>query len=371
MNDYENASPLPEDEPPFVETPGDVPFVRPAEPPRPPGPHIGWALLWFLGFFVFQFMVGIGLAVFLVVLLMIREGPEALRGGAGALFKQDHAMLILFWGATAANVLFAVAVTGIMFRRGFHRRLALRGFHPLHVMMVFLLAPPLLLTAGEIGNLAREVLPHLKLNDEAYGSLAQENWVLVFLVGCILPGIGEEIFFRGFLGRGLVARHGVWLGIVFASLLFGIAHLEPAQAVATAALGLGFHLVFLSTKSIVAPMLAHALNNGVAFGIMKLSSGLEERLPGVADEQHVPWEIALPAAAAAVGLLILLLATRIRWLLPNSEPWSPGYLTAEMPPAELDARPQLTTPPAWALGLAVISYAAFAGVFVWKIMAAT
>jgi hypothetical protein len=376
MSTHGEPTPLPEHDPPFVE-PVDAwepPFVTPAEPllaeapepPRPPGPHIGWALLWFLGFFGFQIAVGIGAAILLAILFILREGPDALRDAPRQMLQQPEAMTLLFLAGTIGNCLFAVVVAAVMFRSRFRRNLALRGFHPVQLAMVLLLAPPMLLAAAEVGNWAREVLPSLELNEEAYGRLAKESWVLIFLIGCILPGVGEEIFFRGFLGRGLVARHGMWLGLALSSVIFGIAHLEPAQAVATAILGLGFHLVYLSTKSILAPMLSHALNNGLAFSMMKIGEWLGHKVEGVSDDGHMPPEIALTALAAAVGLLVLFYALRTRWVLPGGEVWAPGYLTAEMPPAELDARPRLNLPPLWTVGLALVTYAAFAGVFVWK-----
>ena len=55
-------------------------------------------------------------------------------------------------------------------------------------------------------------------------------WWLLLVAGCILPGFGEEIFFRGFLSRGLVGRHGVIGGTLIASLLFGLIHVDPVQA---------------------------------------------------------------------------------------------------------------------------------------------
>ena len=36
-----------------------------------------------------------------------------------------------------------------------------------------------------------------------------------------LPAVGEELFFRGLLGRGLIARHGLVLGTCLAAALFG------------------------------------------------------------------------------------------------------------------------------------------------------
>jgi membrane protease YdiL (CAAX protease family) len=255
-----------------------------------------------------------------------------------------------------------------MFRRRFWRALALRGTHPLHLAFVFLLAVPMLLVAGACGSWAREILPDLKLNDDVYAELAKASFPLVLFAGCVLPGVAEELFFRGFLGRGLVARHGFLLGLLFSSVLFGVAHMNPPQIVATGLLGCGFHLVFLSSKSLVAPMLAHALNNGMAFTLMKYGQEIKLSVPGLTDDGHVPLTIAAAGLAATGGLLLLFYYTRARWFLPDGSPWQPGYVTAETPPVELDARVRLFLPPSWTILLALVSYGSFVAVFAWQVM---
>lgn len=347
--------------------PAEPPMVQPVEPIPPPGPHIGWALLWFIGFFAFQIILGIGLGAGIIILMIARDGREALRDGPKAIFAESWSFLIIFIGSTAGNLLYALAAAGVMLRERFRRALALRGVHPLHVGFILLLAPVMLLTAGECGNWAREVLPDLELNDEAYRELAKSVFPLVLFAGCVLPGVGEEILFRGFLGRGLVARHGFLLGLLFSSVLFGLAHLNPPQVVATGLLGCGFHSIFLSSKSLIAPMLAHALNNGLAFGLMKFGEELKLATPGVTDDGHMPPLLALAALGATIGLLVLFYHVRARWILPDGSLWQPGYLTAEMPPAELGASVRLNPPPLWAIGLALATYGTFVGVFGWKL----
>ena len=42
----------------------------------------------------------------------------------------------------------------------------------------------------------------------------------VLIIG-LGPGLGEELWCRAFLGRGLVGRHGVVMGVILTSLFFG------------------------------------------------------------------------------------------------------------------------------------------------------
>ena len=74
--------------------------------------------------------------------------------------------------------------------------------------------------------------PHsspFSLLDEQFMELARESWMAILLLGCLLPAVGEELFFRGFLGRGLVARYGLVRGVALTSLAFGLLHLAPQR----------------------------------------------------------------------------------------------------------------------------------------------
>lgn len=84
-----------------------------------------------------------------------------------------------------------------------------------------------------------------------------------------LAGLGEEMLFRGVLQpaiAGLVAGPpGVWLGLLGASLLFGLAHAVTRMYVVLAGL-VGVYLggLWLLTGNLVAPIVAHGLYDFVA-----------------------------------------------------------------------------------------------------------
>jgi membrane protease YdiL (CAAX protease family) len=89
----------------------------------------------------------------------------------------------------------------------------------------------------------------------------------------------EEALFRGVLFTWLDSRLGLWPAVLLSSALFGLAHLRTglATAAATGAVGVVLALAFHSSGSLWAPILIHAINNGVkvAFLYAFRSSGFE------------------------------------------------------------------------------------------------
>jgi len=84
--------------------------------------------------------------------------------------------------------------------------------------------------------------------------------------------IGEEIFFRGFLQYQLSLqlanlRHGLWVALIIASLLFGLGHFAGGwqyMLLATIA-GLGYGYIFMRTQRIEMSILAHFIMNATHF----------------------------------------------------------------------------------------------------------
>jgi membrane protease YdiL (CAAX protease family) len=96
--------------------------------------------------------------------------------------------------------------------------------------------------------------------------------LLLVIVG-LGPAIGEEVVFRGLIGRGLIARWGVAGGVLLTSLLFAAAHVSPAHAIATLPIAVFLHVAYLATGSIGAPIFVHFLNNALSVTMLKYSLG--------------------------------------------------------------------------------------------------
>jgi membrane protease YdiL (CAAX protease family) len=140
---------------------------------------------------------------------------------------------------------------------------------------------------------------HLAQYDAAVVAAPGRSWPWMLLGLALAPGIGEELFFRGLLQRGL----GPWLGragaLVSSAALFGLFHGEAVHA--AGAFGLGLYLGAIAEVSggIRAPMACHVLNNLAAIG-------------GVGLAPRERWPLAALAACGIVwAALALYLASRL------------------------------------------------------------
>jgi hypothetical protein len=175
------------------------------------------------------------------------------------------------------------------------------------------------------------------------------------MIMAVAPAIGEELVFRGVIGRGLVARWGVPAGVILTSLLFAGAHLHPAHAIGVVPLGIFMHLMYLATRSFWAPVLVHFLNNCWAAVATKYEGELGlEAFEEAAGERLVAAALFCITAAA-----IVIWRTRVRYQLPDGTAWSPGYASVEEPPSELAVVRQRGRAGGWAVGLTVASFCLF------------
>ncbi len=85
-----------------------------------------------------------------------------------------------------------------------------------------------------------------------------DAWIVVG-IGTLIP-FCEEILFRGLMLRGLVQVLRPGPAILASALFFAVMH-DPSARVPVFVLGLLFGLLYVRTRSILAPFVAHALFN--------------------------------------------------------------------------------------------------------------
>lgn len=126
---------------------------------------------------------------------------------------------------------------------------------------------------------------------------------LVFFLA-IMPGVLEEIAFRGVLLHGLRKRLASPLGAALVSgLIFGLFHLSLFRIVPTALLGVMLAIVVIRTRSIYPAMLWHLLNNALAL--------VPAEVGWIEPDVSVPaWGFVLATVGVGVSFLLLRPAQR-------------------------------------------------------------
>ncbi len=87
---------------------------------------------------------------------------------------------------------------------------------------------------------------------------------LLAVLAVVMAPLFEELFFRGFLFRGLARSWGWPLGAVVSSAVFGAAHMQLTVFVPLFALGFVLAWTYERTGSLWTPISLHAVFNGIS-----------------------------------------------------------------------------------------------------------
>jgi len=231
--------------------------------------------------------------------------------------------------------------------RDWKRQIGVRMPAGLHIFLVLLIVPGFMIAPGLIQEIYSRLTgfqPPATVQ-ALKGVFQQIPLPLAVLAVGIGPGAVEELWCRGFLGRGLCARNGLVTGVLVTSLLFGALHGDHSQLVVLALMGAYLHFVYLATRSIWMPIVLHMLNNSLA--MIAALSGVAERL------NALPQELSPVLFLAAFSLVlfgtIALWTSRARleairgeaadwWDSPRWKPEYPGISTPPPGNAAADVR---------------------------------
>ena len=107
-----------------------------------------------------------------------------------------------------------------------------------------------------------------ELEEKVYPIFINSNIVDLVLIA-LLAGVGEELFFRGWLQGALSNRLGLWLGILIASAIFGFAHyLSLTYAVYAFITGIYLGVIYHLTGNLFVVMTIHGLYDFIALVIL-------------------------------------------------------------------------------------------------------
>lgn len=131
--------------------------------------------------------------------------------------------------------------------------------------------------------------------------------VAVWIAMALFPGVCEELFFRGAFLSALRGGLRPATAVAVCAAVFGAFHVDPPQALGAAVLGGWLSWITVRTGSVGPAVLAHVLNNSLAF----ISARVSVMQFGYGTETPVPWGIVgAGTAVAAASALVIWLATR-------------------------------------------------------------
>ena len=146
------------------------------------------------------------------------------------------------------------------------KTLHLQGTDFRNFIIPLLAAIPVMIVAALISQVTNLIYPIPESYLKALEKLVQMSeipfWQNLLMIA-VLPGICEELLFRGFIIRGFEKR-GFWSAIIITAFLFAVLHLDPFRFLPVMMIGIWLGYLLLKTQSLYVPMLAHAANNSLA-----------------------------------------------------------------------------------------------------------
>jgi uncharacterized protein len=131
----------------------------------------------------------------------------------------------------------------------------------------------------------------------------------------IIAPVVEELVFRGVLLHAFAARWGVRTGVIASAVVFGVLHFDVLGAIAS---GVVMSLLYMRTRSLLVPMVCHALHNGM---IILAEPWMQDDGTGIdVAEARAAWWIGVLGVIGA-AIIFTALVRRLRpeegWKLPS------------------------------------------------------
>jgi ABC-2 type transport system permease protein/sodium transport system permease protein len=135
----------------------------------------------------------------------------------------------------------------------------------------------------------------------------------VLLCMAVVPGIFEELFFRGYLYTALAKQRNAWMAIALSALLFAGFHvisggLTDERFLPSLFIGLILGYLRWQSGSVLPGMMAHACHNGLLLAVVMYRDRIDLDRWFATEQRHLPalWLVgAAFAAATAIGLAAL------------------------------------------------------------------
>lgn len=161
-----------------------------------------------------------------------------------------------------------------------------------------------------VGELLMPIFPESAENLSGLDAILLEQPVyLLVLVMAIMPAIGEELLFRGFLMGTLKHKYKAWITIAVTTFVFAAYHMSLIKLFTIGVVGLGLTWVAYKTGSIFASMCVHFLNNFMSVLISVYPEQIQKVVPVLFKDHLNGADIAIllgtVLVSTAIGLFCL------------------------------------------------------------------
>ncbi len=153
------------------------------------------------------------------------------------------------------------------------------------------------------------------MNKAMDAGLAKLGFWIALVCLAIVPGICEELFFRGFLLSAALKKMRPWPAILMSAAIFGVFHFFIFRFFVTAGLGVVLGMLCWRSRSIWPGVIAHMLHNGLAT-CTAFNPQWRQRI-GIVEVDK--WPVHLPTHVILIGSIIFVTGIALSWPAAKSE----------------------------------------------------
>ena len=174
------------------------------------------------------------------------------------------------------------------------------------LVLFILLLPVLTISMSVIIDPLTEWLEMPEFIKEMFGKITQTN-IPTFVAVVIAAPLLEEWLIREVALKGMLQHMAPHKAILWSSVMFGVIHMNPWQAIPAFLMGCLFGWIYYRTRSYWTCVALHALNNGMSFFLVAVlpASIVEESLRNLVGNQTFFVALGLSLAALALSIFYL------------------------------------------------------------------
>lgn len=257
------------------------------------------------------------LIVLISSIMLLGSGGET---DTDLILEFDPVLLLVVQGFTSILIFIGIPLVFI----GVFLKIGMKDFFPriswITAAMTFLIAICSMIVISVIGewnlnldfgnsdfaNWARASEDQLKILTEHLTNFTSfGHFILAFFIVAVIPGIGEELLFRGLIQNNLrIALKNHHIAIWLTGFIFAAIHLQFFGLAPRMFLGVLFGYLYHWSGKLTIAMLAHLINNGMAIIVLYLAQQGTIEISPEEMEQAAPWPALLIFGCMGVYLMV-------------------------------------------------------------------